>query len=75
MSTGTPLSLADLKHALCRFSAERAQWPRARIEEEFGELLVYLIRTADQAGIDLFEAGKERLSPTSLLAPKVPRTP
>ena len=40
------------------FGSARAGQPRQRIEEDYGELLIYLIRLADQLGIDLIAAAQ-----------------
>lgn len=75
MTTGNAVSLAELKDAFARFSAERARWPRARVEQDMGELLVCLVRAADRAGIDLFEAGKDLLSPRLATDARLPGSP
>jgi len=41
------------------YEAERKQWPeerRPQIEAELGDLLLYLVRLADQLGLDAFTA-------------------
>lgn len=75
VTTGNAVSLADLKDAIARFSAERARLPRARIEQDMGELLLCLVRAADQAGVDLFEAGKDLLSPRVAPDVRLPGSP
>ncbi|MFM2287510.1 MAG: hypothetical protein RL684_653 [Pseudomonadota bacterium] len=45
------------------FGSARAGQPRQRIEEDYGELLIYLIRLADQLGIDLIAAAQHVTTP------------
>jgi len=53
--------------ALRAFAAERKQWPderRPQLEAEFGDLLMYVVRLADQLGLDAFAAADKVLNAT-----------
>ncbi|MFO1502331.1 MAG: hypothetical protein U1F39_00775 [Steroidobacteraceae bacterium] len=47
------LTLAEVKRLLDQFAASRADRPRADVEKEYGDLLLYLIMLAGKAGVDL----------------------
>jgi hypothetical protein len=49
----TETTLADVKRLLDQFAASRAGKPRKDVENEYGDLLLYLILLAGKSGVDL----------------------
>jgi hypothetical protein len=47
------IALADVKRLLDEFAASRADKPRKDAENEYGDLLLYLILLAARSGVDL----------------------
>jgi hypothetical protein len=55
------IDLRSVKKTLHDFAFNRAEAPRERLEGEFGELLLYLIRLADKVGVDIIAAGEKQI--------------
>jgi NTP pyrophosphatase (non-canonical NTP hydrolase) len=56
-----PPSLADVKLLLSQYAKSRAGGSTQKLEAEFGDLLLYFIRLADKAGVDLIENGIKQI--------------
>jgi NTP pyrophosphatase (non-canonical NTP hydrolase) len=66
-----PVNLDVVKETLTQFAADRADSPPQKVEEEFGDLLLYLVSLADKAGVDLIEAGQKRIERGAETLPRI----
>jgi hypothetical protein len=64
------VSLADVKQLLGRFAASRTNEPLKVVELEYGDLLLYLIRLADKAGVDLMTGANRALDRRARVMPR-----
>ena len=71
MSNTERVSMGTVKAMLARFASGHATSSRATSAREFGDLLLYLVRLADKAGVDLIAAGEQRLAEKADRMPKV----
>ena len=73
----TPVSLATIKDLLSAYADECTGVPRERVEREFGDLLLTLVRLAGRLDLDLIEAGQRQVAQSALPAPRLvpPRAP
>ncbi|HVN98518.1 MAG TPA: hypothetical protein VMT49_00630 [Steroidobacteraceae bacterium] len=67
----TPVSLATIKDLLNAYADECTGVPRERVEREFGDLLLTLVRLAGRLDLDLIEAGQRQIARTAQVAPKL----
>jgi NTP pyrophosphatase (non-canonical NTP hydrolase) len=58
----TDIALADVKRLLDQFAASRTDKPRADVEAEYGDLLLYLILLAGKSGVDLLAGANVELN-------------
>jgi NTP pyrophosphatase (non-canonical NTP hydrolase) len=63
--------LADVKLILSQYTASRAGGPSQKVEAEFGDLLLYFIRLADKAGVDLIETGIKQIDRRNSSMPRL----
>ena len=73
----TPVSLATIKDLLSAYADECTGVPRERVEREFGDLLLTLVRLAGRLDLDLIEAGQRQVALSTRTAPRLvpPRAP
>ena len=67
----TPVSLATIKDLLSAYADECTGVPRERVEREFGDLLLTLVRLAGRLDLDLIEAGQRQISQSTLATPRL----
>jgi hypothetical protein len=68
------VDLRLIKDLLNDFANERAKLPRAQLEREFGDLLLYLVRVAERLEVDLISAGQRQIDRLAEISPVlVPR--
>jgi NTP pyrophosphatase (non-canonical NTP hydrolase) len=70
MANQIRLSLGAVKATIARFAAGQESVPQATREREFGDLLLYLIRLAEQCGVDLIAASEQRVAEKASRMPK-----
>ena len=63
------IDLRSVKMTLHDFALNRAGGPRERLEGDFGELLLYLIRLADKFDVDLIAAGEKQIQQCGVRSP------
>ena len=66
-----PASVAAIKQLLNAYADECTGVPRERVEQEFGDLLLYLVRLAGRLDLDLIEAGQKQLAERARTTPKL----
>jgi hypothetical protein len=68
------VDLRLVKDLLNDFANERAKAPKAQLEREFGDLLLYLVRLAERLEVDLISAGQKQINRLAAISPAlVPR--
>ena len=67
----TPVSLATIKDLLSAYADECTGVPRERVEREFGDLLLTLVRLAGRLDLDLIEAGQRQVAQAARVAPRL----
>jgi len=71
--TQTPIDVQLLKQLLKAFVRDRQGAPKEQLEREYGDLLMSLMKVADQLGVDLFEAAQQDLQQRSARAKRKSR--
>ena len=66
-----PASVAAIKELLSAYADECTGVPRERVEQEFGELLLYLVRLAGRLDLNLIEAGQKQIAQSARAAPRL----
>lgn len=61
MTHRRPIGLTDVKVTLSQFADSQSGRPFQKVEAEFGDLLLYLIRLAEKAGIDLLDTAQKQV--------------
>ena len=64
----------DLKLVLGRYARSRAGKPWARVDAEFGEIMLRLLKFADQLDVDLIDSGMRALGRAQRPAPRLVRS-
>jgi NTP pyrophosphatase (non-canonical NTP hydrolase) len=64
------VTISDVKRLLGRFAADRADRPLKEVEIEYGDLLLYLIRLADKAGVDLMTGANRAMDRRARVMPR-----
>jgi hypothetical protein len=70
-TTKDNLNLSDVKQVLRKFAASRAHGNRSDAEQDFGALLLYLVRLAGTLEIDLAAAGELSVERTAASRPRM----
>ena len=73
MARAEKADLTSVKKLLTSFVLDRSGESTARLEAEFGDLLLFMIHLADKEGVDLIRAGQRQVERRARTLPQVVR--